>query len=194
MGDDYKDVDQGPPDQHFEVWGTCVGLRSLPEKGDWEARREELVAPIFLNNRTWNVPAVRSLQSCRPSDVLCWKSPVYRARGDRTHPTKTSVPLGHAHTSPKLRFRFFHAVLLGQVRQLAHDLMEDKRLPACQLSPGERQRSSWSHRSRACPRAWDEEVARRVAEIKAGTAQTSPLDDLASRTCARLWIGQQSTG
>ncbi len=50
-----RDLDPGPPDQHFEVWGTCWGSAPYLRKNEGEAIVQELVAPIFLNDRTCDV-------------------------------------------------------------------------------------------------------------------------------------------
>ena len=68
---------------------------------------------------------------------------------------------------------------LEQVRQLAYDLPEDQRLLLANALL-----ESVSNQDEAAEAqlaaAWDEEIARRVAEIKAGTATTCSLDDLTS--------------
>lgn len=68
---------------------------------------------------------------------------------------------------------------LEQVRQLAHDLPEDQRLQlANSLLESVNDQAEAAEAQLAA--AWDEEIARRVAEIKAGTSATCSLDDLAS--------------
>ncbi len=66
-----------------------------------------------------------------------------------------------------------------KVRQIAHDLPEDQRLLlANSLLESVSDQAGATEAELAA--AWDEEIARRVAEIKAGTAATCSLDDLAS--------------
>jgi putative addiction module component (TIGR02574 family) len=68
---------------------------------------------------------------------------------------------------------------LEQVRQLAHDLPEDQRLLLANSlleSVGDQAGAAEAELAGA----WDEEIARRVAEIKAGTAATCSVEDLAS--------------
>jgi putative addiction module component (TIGR02574 family) len=66
-----------------------------------------------------------------------------------------------------------------EVRQIAHELSEEQRLLLANSllesvsEPAEAEEAQLAA-------AWDEEIARRVTEIKAGTAVTSSLDDLAS--------------
>jgi putative addiction module component (TIGR02574 family) len=68
---------------------------------------------------------------------------------------------------------------LEEVRQLAHDLPEDQRLLlANSLLESVSDQPGATEAQLAA--AWDEEIARRVAEIKAGTAATCSLDDLTS--------------
>jgi putative addiction module component (TIGR02574 family) len=66
-----------------------------------------------------------------------------------------------------------------EVRQIAHELPEDQRLILADslLESVSEQPESVEAQLTA---AWDEEIARRVAEIKAGAAATCSLDDLAS--------------
>jgi putative addiction module component (TIGR02574 family) len=68
---------------------------------------------------------------------------------------------------------------LEQIRQLAHDLPEDQRL---QLANSLLESVSDQDEATEAQLAaeWDEEIVRRVAEIKAGTAATCSLDDLTS--------------
>lgn len=68
---------------------------------------------------------------------------------------------------------------LEQVRQLAHDLPEDQRLLLANSlleSVGDQAGAAEAELAGA----WDEEIARRVAEIKACTAATCSVEDLAS--------------
>ena len=68
---------------------------------------------------------------------------------------------------------------LEQIRQLAHDLPEDQRLLlANSLLESVNDQDEAAEAQLAA--AWDEEIARRVAEIKAGTAATCSLEDLTS--------------
>ena len=68
---------------------------------------------------------------------------------------------------------------LEEVRQLAYDLPEDQRLLlADSLLESVKDQAAATEAHLAAE--WDEEIARRVAEIKAGTAATCSLDDLAS--------------
>ena len=68
---------------------------------------------------------------------------------------------------------------LEQIRQLAHDLPEDQRLQlANSLLESVSDQDEATEAELAA--AWDEEISHRVAEIKAGTAATCSLDDLAS--------------
>jgi len=68
---------------------------------------------------------------------------------------------------------------LEQVRQLAYDLPEDQRLLlADSLLESVNDQAGAADVQLAA--AWDEEIARRVAEIKAGTAATCSLEDLTS--------------
>ncbi len=79
----------------------------------------------------------------------------------------------------KLRYNSSMQYSLEQVRQLAHDLPEDQRLQlANSLLESVSDQAGATEAELAA--AWDEEIARRVAEIKAGTAATCSLDDLAS--------------
>ena len=68
---------------------------------------------------------------------------------------------------------------LEEVRQLAYDLPEDQRLLLANSlleSVGDQDEATEAQLAAA----WDEEISHRVAEIKAGTAATCSLDDLAS--------------
>jgi hypothetical protein len=66
-----------------------------------------------------------------------------------------------------------------QVRQLASELSEDEQLIlANSLLESQYERGNATDDEIAA--AWDEEIARRVAEIKAGTASTCSLQDLDS--------------
>jgi|HubBroStandDraft_1064217.scaffolds.fasta_scaffold586542_1 putative addiction module component (TIGR02574 family) len=68
---------------------------------------------------------------------------------------------------------------LEQIRQLAHELPEDQRLLlADSLLESVSDQGEVADAQLAT--AWDEEIARRVAEIKAATAATCSVDDLAS--------------
>ncbi len=66
-----------------------------------------------------------------------------------------------------------------EVRQLAHDLPEDQRLMLVN-SLLETMNEAGSASDAEVAASWDEEIARRVAEIKAGTAAACSLQDLAS--------------
>jgi putative addiction module component (TIGR02574 family) len=68
---------------------------------------------------------------------------------------------------------------LEQIRQLAYDLPEDQRLLLAN-SLIESVSNQGGDTEVELAAAWDEEIARRVAEIKAGTAATCSLDDLTS--------------
>jgi putative addiction module component (TIGR02574 family) len=68
---------------------------------------------------------------------------------------------------------------LEQIRQLAQGLPEDQRLLLANSlleSVGDQDEATEAQLAAA----WDEEISHRVAEIKAGTAATCSLDDLAS--------------
>jgi putative addiction module component (TIGR02574 family) len=68
---------------------------------------------------------------------------------------------------------------LEQIRQLAHELPEDQRLLlANSLLESVSDQAAATEAQLAA--AWDEEIVRRVTEIKAGTAATCSLDDLTS--------------
>lgn len=66
-----------------------------------------------------------------------------------------------------------------EVRQIAHELPEEQRLMLAnsllESVSGEAEAAEAQLTA-----AWDEEIARRVAEIKSGTAATCSLEDLAS--------------
>ncbi len=81
------------------------------------------------------------------------------------------------HSLPRYNLSMQHS--LEQVRQLAYDLPEDQRLLlANSLLESVSDQDETTEAQLAA--AWDEEIARRVAEIKAGTAATCSLDDLTS--------------
>ena len=66
-----------------------------------------------------------------------------------------------------------------EVRQIAQELPEEQRLQlANSLLESVSSRDEVAEAEVAA--VWDEEIARRVAEIKAGTATTCSLDDFAS--------------
>jgi putative addiction module component (TIGR02574 family) len=66
-----------------------------------------------------------------------------------------------------------------EIRQSAQQLPEDQRLMLANALL--ESMSDWSESADAqLVAAWDEEIARRVAEIKSGTAKTCSLEELAS--------------
>ena len=68
---------------------------------------------------------------------------------------------------------------LEQIRQLAQELPEDQRLLlANSLLESVSDQAAATEAQLAA--AWDQEIVRRVTEIKAGTAATCSLDDLTS--------------
>ena len=79
----------------------------------------------------------------------------------------------------KLRYNSPMQHSLEQIRQLAHELPEDQRLLlANSLLESVSDQAGATEAQLVA--AWDEEIARRVAEIKAGAAATCSLDDLTS--------------
>jgi putative addiction module component (TIGR02574 family) len=66
-----------------------------------------------------------------------------------------------------------------QVRQLASELSDDQRLMLANAML-ESLNEAASANDAELSAAWSEEIARRVAEIKAGTASTCSLDEMAA--------------
>ena len=79
--------------------------------------------------------------------------------------------------NPRYNLSMQHS--LEEIRQLAHDLPEDQRLLlANSLLESVSDQDEGAEAQLAAE--WDEEIARRVTEIKADTAATCSIDDLAS--------------